>query len=415
MDTTLKPLAAPVQPGERIQTIDILRGFALLGILLVNMEFFNHSFFNKMMTGIEPPTMLDQIARWSIAFFAEGKFYSMFSILFGLGMALIYGRVEARGLKFGPIYARRMLVLFGIGIIHAYLFWIGDILILYSLLGFVLLLFFRKAKPKTLLVWTVIFLLVPILINAGAWGLIELGKLTPDGSAMVEQILADQQQTYLAAGAQADMVYAGGTFAEITRQRVTDLEFMFGVMPFMGFNVLAAMLLGLYIGKRGIFADIPGRMPIIRKWLVWGLVLGVAGNLAYVVAGEFSSRSLPSLLNTISTIGQTIGAPALAFFYIAVITILAERPVWKQRLAPLAASGRMAITNYLMQTVICTTLFYGYGFGLYGIGTALGVLVTIMIYAFQLVWSPWWLKRFRFGPVEWFWRVLTYLKPQPIR
>jgi uncharacterized protein len=415
MDTTPKPAAGPVQPGERIQTIDILRGFALLGILLVNMPLFNNSLFTTILTSLEYPALIDRLALWFIRFFAEGKFYSLFSFLFGLGFALIYQRVEAKGLKFGPIYLRRMLALLVFGLIHAYLIWIGDILIVYSLLGFVLLIFFRKAKPKTLIVWAVIFLLLPILFNGGAWGLIELARAFPESAAAIDQQFAAQHQLYSTLAAQADSVYASGTFAEITRQRVTDMNFMAGAIPFMGPNILAMMLLGIWAGRRGILTDIPANLPRFRKWLIWGLVIGVVGNLAYVIAGEYSDRLTPTMMNFVSVTGQTFGAPALAFFYIAALTLLAERPGWKQRLAPLAFTGRMAITNYLMQSLICTTLFYGYGFGRYGIGAALGILVTIVIYAVELLWSPWWFKHFRFGPVEWLWRTITYWKRQPMK
>lgn len=415
MENTPKPAAGPVQPGERIQTIDILRGFALLGILLVNMVLFNNSVFTAILTELEITNPVDRLAFWFIEFFGEGKFYSLFAFLFGLGFALIHQRVEAKGLKFGPIYIRRMLALLAFGLIHAYFIWIGDILFLYSLLGFVLLIFFRKAKPKTLVVWAVICLLLPLLFNAAIAGLLALGGMDPEAAAMIDQQFAEQARLYASLGAQADQAYASGTFAEITRQRASDMNFMFGAIPFMGFNVLAMMLLGVWAGRRGFFNDIPANRPLFRKWLVWGLVIGLTGNLVYVIAGEYSNRAVPDLINLIAVAGQTFGAPALALFYLSGLTLLAEHPLWKQRLAPMAAAGRMAITNYLMQSVLCTTLFYGYGFGLYGSGLALGILVTIFIYALELIWSPWWLARFRFGPVEWLWRTVTYWKRQPMR
>lgn len=175
------------------------------------------------------------------------------------------------------------------------------------------------------------------------------------------------------------------------------------------------MLLGIYTGKRRILNDIPGNLPFIRKVWLWGLILGVFGNFLYVYFGHFSSRSVPSPQLLISLMGQTFGAPALAFFYMATLTLLAERPVWRRRLAPLSCVGRMALTNYLAQSLICTTLFYGYGFGLYDrIGIAAGIVLTLAIYAMQIGWSIWWLRRFRFGPMEWLWRTLTYGRRQPM-
>ncbi|MBN2388694.1 MAG: DUF418 domain-containing protein [Anaerolineales bacterium] len=415
MDTTPQATAGPVHPGERIQTIDMLRGFALLGILLVNMTVFNNTIYTAILTEMEFSNLADRLAFGLIAFFAEGKFYSLFAFLFGLGFAIIYQRIEKRGLKFGPIYLRRMLTLLIFGLIHAYLIWVGDILILYSLLGFILLLFFRKARPKTLVVWAVICLLLPLLLNAAIAGLLALANTSPEGAAVIDAQFGEQTRIYASLAAQADQVYASGTYAEITAQRAVDMNAMFGALPFMGFNVLAMMLLGVWAGKVGIFANIPAHLPRFRRWLVWGLVIGVPGNLIYVIAGEYSNRAVPDLINLIAVTGQTFGAPALAFFYLSALTLLAERPAWKQRLAPLAAAGRMAISNYLMQSILCTLLFYGYGFGLYGIGAALGILVTIAILTIEMLWSPWWLARFRFGPVEWLWRTVTYWKRQPMR
>lgn len=407
-------LQAPVQPRNRIVTIDILRGFAIFGILLVNIEYFNQSVFNNVAELHAPATMLDQLARWFIAFFAEGKFYSTFSFLFGLGMAIQYLRAEEKGARFGPFWLRRMIVLLAIGIIHAYLFWPGDILIMYSILGIVLLLW-RKAKPRTLLIWFFIFLLLPLLINAGLAGMVKVGEMAI-GAEEMAKVFDEQIMNYATLGVRADKIYANGDFLEITQQRARDMMFMYSVWPFMGFNVIAMMILGLNVGKRRIFEDIPGNMPLIRKVWLWALIIGLVGNFVYVYFGEMGNRAVPSLANLVSLTGQTFGAPALALFYMSSLTILAERTIWRQRLQPLAKVGRMALTNYLLQSAICSILFFGYGFALYGkVGIALGVLLTIAIYAVNIMFSSWWLARFRFGPMEWIWRTLTYGKRQPLR
>ncbi|MEA3337569.1 MAG: DUF418 domain-containing protein [Chloroflexota bacterium] len=407
-------LQAPVRPRNRIITIDILRGFAIFGILLVNMEFFNQSALNYVAELYEPSTMFDQLARWFIAFFAEGKFYSIFSFLFGLGMAIQYLRAVEKGARFGPFWLRRMLVLLGIGLIHAYLFWPGDILIMYSVLGIALLLW-RKAKPRTLLIWTFIFLLLPLLLNTALFGLVKMGEMAM-GREEMARVLDEQIANYAALGVQADQVYTNGNFIEVTAQRARDMMFMYSTWPFMGFNVLAMMILGLYVGKRHIFEDIPGNMLLIRKVWLWGLIIGLIGNFVYVYFGEQANRAVPSLANLISLTGQIFGAPALALFYMTSLTMLAERADWRRRLQPLAKVGRMALTNYLLQSAICSILFFGYGFGLYGqIGIAAGILLTIVIYAAEVVFSIWWLARFRFGPMEWLWRTLSYGKRQPMR
>ena len=194
------------------------------------------------------------------------------------------------------------------------------------------------------------------------------------------------------------------------------MNFIYLTWPFMAFNVLAMMLLGLYAGARRIFDDIPHHLPFIRKLWIWGLIVGVIGNLVYVIAGQAANRSDPSPQLILALVGQTFGAPALSLFYMTSLVLLTQTVTWERRLRPLASVGRMAISNYLLQTLICTTLFYGYGFGLYGqVGAATGVLLTIAIYALQIPLSVWWLRHFRFGPVEWLWRSLTYGEWQPMR
>lgn len=409
------PRLAPTAAAERIATIDILRGFALFGILLVNMELFANSVYHSVI-GYDNLPWYDQFARWLVEFFAFGKFYSLFSLLFGIGMAIQMSRAQATGVRFAPLYARRMAVLLAFGLIHAYLIWVGDILILYALLGFLLLIAFRNRRPRTLFAWAIALLLVTVLINGATVALIEWGRSTPEGAQVVEGTLNAQTESYRAAAAAADAVYATRGFAAVTRQRVQDMNFIFSILPFMAFNVLAMMLVGLGVGKLGICADVAGHRVLLRRVLWWGLIVGVVGNLAYVVGGAYSQRNVPSLVNWLSTTGQAIGAPALSLFYAAGITLLVENAVWRRRLAPLAPTGQMAITNYLAQSIICTLIFYGYGLGLTGrAGAAAGIALTLLIYAMQVAWSGWWLKRFRFGPVEWLWRTLTYMRRQPMR
>lgn len=402
---------APVQPNQRIHVIDILRGFAIFGILLVNMEFFNNSVSAYAMGLDKPGNAIDQLGRWFIAFFGEGKFYSIFAFLFGLGMAIQLNRSQEKGTRFVPFFLKRMLVLLLIGLFHAYLFWVGDILILYSVLGIVLALLFRKCRPRTLVIWTLIFLIIPILINAALYGLVELSS-----EKMMTEMFSEQERVMQASAETADRIYATGSFMDITRQRAGDMNFVFSTWLFMGFNVLAMVTFGLAIGKMRIFDNIAANLPLIRQALIVSLTVGVTGNLLYVIAGESARRFIPSLPLIASLVGQTFGAPAFALFYMSGLILLAQRSSWQTRLAPLASVGRMAITNYLLQTVICTSLFYGYGLGLYGkMGVAAGILLTVLIYSMQIPVSTWWLKRFRFGPVEWLWRTLTYGQRQPMR
>ena len=414
--TTPTPhVVAPVAGSERIQAVDVLRGFALFGILLVNMPFFNTPIYQVILGAGEAPRDLDAWALFGIRFLAEGKFYSLFSLLFGFGLTIMMTRSEARGVSFVPLYIRRLLVLLAFGLLHAIFFWVGDILVPYALLGFPLLLF-RKAKPRTLLIWIGVIFGLLILINGALTGLVVLAQSIPESAAAVEEAFAEQRAVYQALNQEAIRAYGSGTFAEITMQRLGDLGFMYSVSIFLFPPIFAMFLLGLYFGKREIFQDIPAHLPLFKRLLVIGLTVGVAGNLLYAIGMQYSSRLEPNVLTWLGTTGQTLGAPLLALAYASAIILLMQRAWWAKLFTPLAAMGRMALSNYFFQSIVCTTLFYAYGLGFYGeVGVATGVVLTLVIYFAQIPISVWWMNHFRFGPLEWLWRSLTYGKWQPMR
>lgn len=409
-------IVAPLQQAERIQIIDILRGFALFGILLVNMAIFSQPFQSILFPAAPEMPWYDGIATWLIHFLAEGKFYALFSLLFGLGMILLMERIEARGRRFVPLYARRLLALLLIGLVHAFLIWPGDILIIYALLGFPLLLF-RKARPRTLLIWAVILIAIPLLFIAVATGLVALGGMTPEGAQQIEQSFAATKAGYVVDVARGEEVYSGGNFLEITAQRTYDYLSM-GLISFfvLGFNILAMFLVGVYFAKRGIFNDLDAHRPLLRKLLAWGLTVGLVGNAIYATLIMGIPRYDASIELLVATVAQGIGAPLLMLGYVAAICLLALRPAWGRRLALLAPVGQMALTNYLLQSIICTMIFYGYGLALFGqVGAAWGIVLSLAIYLLQIPFSHWWMRRFLYGPAEWLWRSMTYLKAQPMR
>ncbi len=405
----------PIHASERIQVIDILRGFAIFGILLVNMQLFSHTLYAQI-TGISPPSgLVDQAASWLIRLLGYGKFYSLFAFLFGFGLAMQMARAEARGRRFVPTFVRRLLVLLAIGLIHATLFWIGDILVTYAVLGFVLLLF-RKCRPKTLLIWAVALLLFMLVVNGALLGLTVLAHSTPGGSAALDRQYAQMGESYREADRQATLAYAEGNFADITRQRIQDLGVIYPSLLYGAPNVMAMFLLGLAAGKAGLFQKLPASLPFFRRLCAWGLLLGLPLNLVFAAASQMSISYQVSLAGFFSLCAQTLGAPLLSLGYLAGIVLLVQQTQWRRRLAPLAPVGRMALSNYLLQTVICTLIFYGYGLGLFGrTGTAVGLLLTVGIYAIQVPLSNLWLAHFQFGPLEWLWRTLTYGRSQPMR
>lgn len=415
-ETAVAAKMVPVQPGERVQIIDILRGFALFGILLVNMALFREPMY-AVLFPVDPATpSLDRIVIWLTHFLAEGKFYTLFSMLFGLGFAIQFSRAEARGSRIVPLYMRRLFVLLLIGMAHAFLIWTGDILILYALLGFPLILF-RKARPKTLLIWIGVILTIYLLIITLFIVGLHFASLEPTLASEIEQSFVAQEMVFAEELERAYQVYTEGSFLEVTQHRIQEyLSFAtvggVGMLP----SVFIMFLVGLYFGKRRLFEAVEENLPFFRKLLTWGLIIGLPLNLifAFLVSGP-TSRLGSSPMTYVATLTQIIGAPALSLAYVGGLTLLSRHAAWQGRLQHLAPAGRMALSNYLLQSIICTLIFYGYGLGLMGrVGAAGGLLLAIVIFGLQLLFSRWWMARYRFGPAEWLWRSLSYMRPQPM-
>ncbi|MDR6227409.1 DUF418 domain-containing protein [Desmospora profundinema] len=403
---------SPIRTGDRIFVIDGLRGFALFGILVVNMSFFHSPSIYLMMSDTVWWTgFWDQAAERFVYLFAEGNFYTLFSLLFGFGMILFMERVQQKGSSFVPLYARRLMILLFFGLVHALLIWYGDILFSYALLGFVLLLF-RRCSPQTLLVWALILLLMTMLLFGVLAGLTFYTETLPErseeGNAFEEWIQSMIQSSVAA--------YGSGSFAEITQQRATDWLFLIS-WSVIGFwpIILAMFLLGAYVAKRRILHDIPTNLPLIRHIWCWSLILALATVLLQGMEPflGFTSDSAAILFMMVETV---IGNPATCLFYASSLVLLLQRERWVRRLSFFRDVGRMSLSNYLMQSLICTTLFYSYGFGWYGkVGPLGGLGLAVLIFAAQAVISRFWLKKFRFGPMEWVWRSLTYGRRQPFR
>ena len=408
-------VAAPVAAPERIAALDVARGAALFGILSVNMAYFSQPIQALIAGPREWTGPLDRAAAWLIMFLAEGKFYTLFSFLFGLGLAIQMTRAEARGIPFVPLSIRRLLVLLVFGLVHAYFIWIGDILVTYALLGFALLLF-RNQRPRTLLVWAGAFLGVLVLMMVAGGASFELARAVPGAGTEIDRAMAQAAAEYASQAEQAERVYREGSFLEITAQRARDLNVLYPNLIFTAPSVLTMFLLGLYAGKRGVVQDIQAHRPLIRRVMGWGLGLGLPLNLFYAVTMLEGSRMNLIGFSGAGQIAQTVGGPLLALGYAAGLTLLSRGDPWRRWLAPVAAVGRLALSNYLLQSLVATTIFYGYGFGFFGqVGPAGGLALTVAIYLAQLPLSVWWLRHFQFGPAEWLWRTLTYARRQPLR
>jgi uncharacterized protein len=402
--------AGPVTSGERIVSLDVLRGVAVLGILFLNIQSFS-------MIGaayMNPTAHMDlegaNYVVWHLThLLGDQKFMTIFSMLFGAGIVLMTGRAEAAGRGSAGVHYRRMGWLILFGILHAHLLWYGDILYMYGMCG--------------LLAWPLRKLPAAVLVAIGAVVLIAGG-----GNIMLydfsmpywgEPGIANAMQGWAPTPEQAavEIEHWRGSWLTQMNQRVpTALMFQLFMLPFYGFGwkVAALIVLGMGLFKLRIFsAARSGRfyttMAIVG--LGAGLPIVQYGVLRHQADGWTIEYSMfqGSLYNYFASLAVSLG-------YVALVMLACRTPALAPALRPFAAAGRMALSNYLLQTIICTTLFYGHGFGLFGRVERTGqVAIVAAILVAQLIWSPIWLRYFRFGPFEWLWRSLTYWERQPMR
>jgi uncharacterized protein len=405
----------PVPAQGRIATLDVLRGFALFGILTVNMLGFSWPVEMMMLRADFWDAPADVIADGAIQFLAEGKFYPLFAFLFGLGAALQMERAESLGAKFTGRFCRRLLVLLGFGLAHALLLWEGDILVWYALCGF-LLLPFRPRQPKTVLIWAFICLLLPALFILMIWVLLVGLSLIPEFAKSIQEALTQEPEAYTWQLEESIRIFAQGSYAEIFAERFSNLLYMWMVGLFYVPTFFAMFLVGLYVGKRRLLQNFVANAGRIRQVLLWGLIIGVPANLFYAAGMAITDMTDARFVWLLCHAVMIVGGPALSLAYAAAVVLLLQSEFWQRGLHCIATTGRMALSNYLLQSLICTTIFYSYGLGLFGsVGRATGLGLAILIYVVQVGISVWWLQRFQFGPMEWLWRTLTYGKRQPMR
>ena len=422
----------PVGPKERYRSIDVLRGFAVLGILAMNIVFFAWP-----MAGYENPvysggTNTINVSAWVVnSMFFSGKMMSIFSILFGAGLVLMTDRAEAIGKSNLGVHYRRMFWLFCIGMLHAYFIWSGDILVMYALCGIPLYLF-RRRSPRFLIIFAII--LVGIQLALG-YGFSLYGSFISDVAAQVDAELAagnepeawkvevhkgwNKEMRAFMAPNQSDVDRMiedyRGSYLDIVKVRAPEV-LMFQVFGFLFFGLWGAgarMMLGMALMKLGVLTG-KGDWPFYKKLAMIGYGIGLPLTVLGIV--NIYTNNFSPLDASLGTFLVGLGMVPVALGHIAIVMMACKSSLSPKFLDMLAATGRMALTHYLMQSVICTTLFYGYGGNLFA---RLGRLelwgIVLVIWAIQLMISPIWLKHFRFGPAEWFWRSLTYWRRQPFR
>lgn len=392
---------SPIKPSERIITLDVIRGFALLGILLVNMPAFHSPDFIHQLYAIDVGYEgLDAIIYAFLQLFVQVKFFTIFSFLFGVGFYLFMKRAESKGLKMRSLFFRRASILLIIGLLHLIFLWFGDILHLYAVGGFLLLAFYNR-MPKTLIKWAfsllaiyLALLSITFFIPVDMMDELELGNAD------------DVLPTYI-------YMYESAPYLEWLAYRVK-LEVIPILLniPFTLIPVFAFFLFGLYAGKKGIFEN-ADCAPFIKKVQI------VTGSLSipFVICLFLLLQGLWDVgvyKSSATDLFKNLSGFSLCFFYMATLTRLLQLDTWKKRLGWLQFVGRMALTNYLAQTFICFILFNG--FNLYNhVSLTLGTAIAIVIFIAQVIWSKAWFRFFQFGPMEWLWRILTYGHSSPLK
>lgn len=438
---------------ERLSAIDSARGLALLGIFLVNIAFFCYPFGEVVMPGTQPDESLaSRIVYHLISTFCAGKFYAQFSMLFGIGLILQMTRVEARGHRFVPIYLRRLLFLLCIGFIHAIGIWYGDILFTYAFAGLVLF-FCRKFTGRTMLLTSMVLFLFAIVLS-GLMSLIMTMSpppTTPPADSNPTAILATPDQTAHASSAPSDAppaeasewdktpagrllngfaqgtitapqselwislereAYQNGPYSQaVIFRAIAWLNFL--VFEILGFfwSVLALFFLGAGLFKLGIFD--PRNIHWHRRFVALGLMVGVPVAMAGSFITELTDKMF--LISLVNGVSVYVAGPLMGLMYIGLMTLAVHHSAAKWLTSALANVGRMALTNYLMQSLIASYIFYWFGLGYFDkLPRSTCALIVLGVFTAQVIFSNLWMSFFRIGPMEWLWRAFTYLSLPPV-
>lgn len=387
----MKDAFAPLQESKRMLSIDILRGMAILGIFLVNMPSFH-----------TPILYINGVSYWDESWermlyifsdiFAQASFYPLFAFLFGFGAIIIAVRSVDRGVSFPFLFMKRLCFLLAVGCLHAFFIWHGDILVNYAVFGFAFL-FFYKWQGKYL-IWLGSFLYIVPFAVFGAFFL--LMSFVDGGLMEIQNDVAMMKQSL--------EIYSEGTFIEVTNQRMEDWYMVNNPTNaiFLFFSIFPFFLIGAGVAKQGWLQKASRYKRSLRTLAIISFLTGLAIKLLpYIMVNDYGT----------TFVQDYFGGPLLTMFYITAIALLVEK-AWAYKLFyPLSFVGRMSMSNYLFQSIVCSLIFYSYGLGLYGKVTYTeGFLLMMAVFSIQLLLSYWWMKRFRFGPVEYVWRFITYGK-----
>lgn len=409
-DTKLSPVSStPVSSAERVQALDVLRGFALFGILLMNIEAFVGPVLASQ-TGLDPAWQ--GIDRWADALvyvLVQGKFYSLFSLLFGMGFAVMLSRAQSAERPFVSLYLRRTVGLLVIGLVHALLIWSGDILVVYAVISLPLL-FFRRTPTDLLPIWGLGLYALPVIAMLGMGVLGSLAQSEPQAASAFRKVMAEQAEQWNIWLELQRASYGGSDYPAAVVQRWNDMSGMTSfVLVYFGWLVLGMFLLGGWFVRSGAIAR-PQEFPWLYARLrnvALPLGLGMMSMSFWLLPTNQPGRL--DLVFGVATALMLVANLLMCLGYLAwVMRGLQSTRVarWLDWLAP---AGRMALTNYLTQSIICVGIFYGYGLGYFEqLGRAWQLLFAFVLFGAQVLWSRAWLSRFAYGPVEWIWRAVTY-------
>ncbi len=421
MDSTDQPSRpAPIAAPERTVVLDVIRGFALSGVFLSNVYIWMSGLIMLPEDTIKAarsgtlPKVIDVI----YGILVGGKFMTMFTFLFGLGLAVQFSRAEERHDSPAKRYIWRCLTLILFGVLHLTLLWYGDITHQYAIIGLFVLLF-RNRSTKTLVIWGLLLGLVSVPI--GMWIQFLLPKLV-NSADVAEAVATAQMAKDQEFNRQSLAVFQGHSYLAIVRMNLSMYVHHFFSPIFMAYNfaTLGNFLLGLAVGRLKWFQDVSAHRQAFKRMLGWGALTTVLCivifGLVFYFAGPPDPKKISIPMAIFLPILRHVSTLALALVYMSAITLLYQRDFFRRILSIYAPAGRMAISNYFAQSAIGVFVFCGIGLGVMGdLRPRWLVVMPFVMYTVQMIFSWIWLRHFRFGPVEWLTRSLTYGKLQPMR
>lgn len=398
--------------GERYQTLDAVRGFAVMGILLMNIVSMGlpaYAYIDPNYWGAEGP--LDR-AVWAVNYvLTDGKMRALFTMLFGASLVLIAERAAAAGARPASVHYRRLFWLFVFGMIHAWCFWYGDILVQYAVAGAVMFLVWRW-RTRALLVLAAVMLVLQLGLNLGHHQdlrTVRAAATAPGASAEAKKAwsdrLAKEVPPRTVAEREIRLYRDGGVVEAFQARKPMTIFFQTLLLPLSMPEVLGFMALGMALFRTGFLTGAWSRRAY---WLTAAAGYGIAVPLMIPIARSVAAADWDPVLLPLTDSAGLVLRPFIALAHAAAVILLVQSGAARWLAVRLAAAGRMAFSNYLGTTLVATTLFYGYGLGLFGtLSRAELYIVVFGIWALILTWSKPWLDRFAHGPLEWVWRRLA--------